>query len=62
MRARVRTDDGQHSDWFDVTQGAAARLRAVTVTSQHVIRCCVTRRTGTLQQRQSHRQGFVSTQ
>ena len=21
MRARVRTDDGEHSDWFDVTQG-----------------------------------------
>ena len=21
MRARVRTDDGQHSEWFDLTQG-----------------------------------------
>ena len=21
MRARVRTDDGEHSEWFDVTQG-----------------------------------------
>ena len=21
MRARVRTDDGEHSKWFDVTQG-----------------------------------------
>ena len=21
MRARVRTDDGGHSEWFDVTQG-----------------------------------------
>ena len=21
MRARMRTDDGEHSEWFDVTQG-----------------------------------------
>ena len=21
MRVRVRTDDGEHSEWFDVTQG-----------------------------------------
>ena len=21
IRARVRTDDGEHSEWFDVTQG-----------------------------------------
>ena len=21
MRARVRTDDGEHSEWFDVTSG-----------------------------------------
>ena len=21
LRARVRTDDGEHSEWFDVTQG-----------------------------------------
>ena len=21
MRARVRTDDGEHSEWFEVTQG-----------------------------------------
>ena len=21
MRARVRTDDGEHSEWFDLTQG-----------------------------------------
>ena len=27
MRARVRTDDGEHSEWYDVTQG---RFVAVT--------------------------------
>ena len=25
MRARVRTDDGEHSEWFDVTQGLRHR-------------------------------------
>ena len=25
MRARVRTDDGEHSEWFDVTQGMRRR-------------------------------------
>ena len=25
MRARVRTDDGEHSQWFDVTQGLRQR-------------------------------------
>ena len=46
MRARVRTDDGEHSEWFDATQGGAAlRLRSNIVTVQRHGRCCVTRGT-----------------
>ena len=62
MRARLRTDDGQHLEWFYVTHRAAARLRAITVTAgQRVLRCscCVSRRTGTLQHRRSHRKGSL---
>ena len=33
MRAHVRTDDGEHSEWFDVTQGAAAKMCAVTAST-----------------------------
>ena len=40
MRARVSTDDGEHSEWLDIyPAGAAARLRAVTVTVQRVFGC-----------------------
>ena len=37
MRVRLRTDDGEQSEWFDVTQG-------LTVTVQRTLRRCVTRR------------------
>ena len=58
MRARVPTDDGEHSEWFDVTHGAAARLRAITVTVQRALRCCVTRRGGARQPVRGHRTGL----
>ena len=46
-RVRVRRDDGEHSEWFDVTQGL--RQRCVLSPLQHLLRCCDTRRGGTLQ-------------
>ena len=49
MRARVRTDDCEHSEWFGVTLEFAARMCAVTASFQYLLRCCDTRRTGTLQ-------------
>ena len=55
MRARGRTDDGEHSEWFHVTQGLRQGLRVITVTVQGVFRCCVIRHTGTLQRRRSSR-------
>ena len=48
MRARVRTDDGEHSEWFDVTQGLR-QVCAVTASFQYLLRCCDTRRGSTLQ-------------
>ena len=35
--ARVRTDDGERSEWFDVTQGLRQGLRAIAVAGQHVL-------------------------
>ena len=49
MRARVRTDDGEHSEWFDATHGLQARVCAVTASFQYLLRCCDTRRGSTLQ-------------
>ena len=40
MRARVRTDDGEHSEWFDATHGLQARVCAVTASFQYLLRCC----------------------
>ena len=42
MRARVRRDDGEHSEWFvSCHTGAAARLVVINDTVQRVLRCCV---------------------
>ena len=59
MRARVRTDDGEHSERL-CQAGAATKLRLVAVTAaQRVFRCCDTRRSTTLQGRR-HCEGFAS--
>ena len=58
VRVRVGMDDAQHPKGFVSHSGTATRLRAIAVTVQRVLRCCVTRRTGTLQQRRSHHLGF----
>ena len=31
MRPRVRTDDGEHSEWFDVTQGLRQGLSLIHI-------------------------------
>ena len=47
MRVHVRTDDGEHSEWFD--SGAAAGMCGVTASFQYLLRCCDTRHGSTLQ-------------
>ena len=47
IRARVRTDDGEHSEWFGVTH--AARMCDVTASFEYLLRCCDTRCGSTLQ-------------
>ena len=49
MRARVRMDDGEHGEWFDVTLGLRQGWCLVTASVQCLLRCYDTRRAGTLQ-------------
>ena len=42
MRARVRTDDGEHSEWFDVTQGLRQGIVLSPPVFTVVLRCCDT--------------------
>ena len=48
MRARVRTDDGEHSEWFDVTQGLRQRCVLSSLLFK-IFFAAVTRRGSTLQ-------------
>lgn len=43
----------------DCDAGAASMLCAITVTVTRLLRCCVTRRTGTIRQKRSHTNDLI---
>ena len=49
IQTRVRTDDGEYSEWFDINQGLpAARMRGIAASFQ-CLRRCDTQRASTLE-------------